>query len=196
MYLLYHDQYVRMECIPNAPDYYVSSSGEIISGKYGRLHTLKPDVSKDGYCRVSLCVNGVRHRRLVHRIVAEVLIPNPHGKKCVNHIDGNKMNNSVSNLEWVTYKENEVHAVSNHLHRLPKIRDGCSKEVVLINNLTGESMSFVSIQKCADYIGCTVSNVKHALKYNGCIRQTYSVAYTGVKRLMNNNGDVLKEVIN
>ena len=50
------------------------------------------------------------HSILVHRAVAKAFIPNPQGKPCVNHKDGNKLNNHVSNLEWVTYSENERHS--------------------------------------------------------------------------------------
>jgi hypothetical protein len=68
---------------------------------------------KDGYLATDLYVNGVRHKKRVHRLVAEAFIPNPENKPEVNHRDGNKMNNEVANLEWVTKSENCWHAWEN-----------------------------------------------------------------------------------
>lgn len=58
---------------------------------------------------------GHTDTNLVHRAVAEAFIPNPQNLPCVNHIDGNKENNTASNLEWVTYKQNSQHAVKTGL---------------------------------------------------------------------------------
>jgi hypothetical protein len=51
-----------------------------------------------------------KSNKLLHRLIAETFIPNPDNLPCVNHKDGNKLNNSVDNLEWVTYSENNIHA--------------------------------------------------------------------------------------
>ena len=63
-----------------------------------------------GYYDVVLCKNGKMTTRLVHRLVAEAFIPNPNNKEIVNHKDGDKQNNNVNNLEWVTRAENDLHA--------------------------------------------------------------------------------------
>ena len=68
-------------------------------------------INNSGYHRVTAQYeNGVRRDVLAHRLVAEAFIPNPKNKKEVNHIDGNKLNNNPSNLEWCTHKENMQHA--------------------------------------------------------------------------------------
>lgn len=77
---------------------------------------LKPRLT-NGYCYVGLWKNNKMTNFRVHRIVAITFIPNPQKLPCVNHIDGNKENNSVLNLEWCTYKENIEHAYSVGLYK-------------------------------------------------------------------------------
>ena len=67
---------------------------------------------RDGYCRVSVQkLDGTWTSQPVHRLVAKAFIPNPDNKQAVNHIDGNRQNNRIENLEWVTPKENVIHSV-------------------------------------------------------------------------------------
>lgn len=87
--------------------YQVSSWGRIRNAD-GQI--LKPYKSEKGYLKVELHKNGKGHKRRVHRLVAESFIENPEAKPQVNHKDGNKENNSVTNLEWVTDEENKEHA--------------------------------------------------------------------------------------
>ncbi len=91
-------------------DYKITENGEIINNKNGKK--VRPQPNGKGYLRVS--IGG--KLRFVHRLVAEKYIPNPENKPQVNHKDGNKLNNSVNNLEWVSNMENRQHAVKNLLH--------------------------------------------------------------------------------
>ena len=91
-------------------DYSITENGEIINKRNGKK--VKPQPNGKGYLRVS--IGG--KLQFVHRLVAEKYIPNPENKPQVNHKDGNKLNNSVDNLEWVTNMENRQHAVKNLLH--------------------------------------------------------------------------------
>lgn len=77
--------------------------------------TLKPYDNGYGYMLVDMRKNGKRYTRLVHRLVAEVFIPNPNNLPQINHKDGNKANNSVSNLEWCTCSDNQFHAFKHSL---------------------------------------------------------------------------------
>lgn len=83
---------------------------------YNRKGTiLKPKVDRYGYEVVTLSNNCKRKSYLVHRLVAMAFIDNPLKKETVNHIDGNKLNNNVENLEWATRKEQIVHAMKEGL---------------------------------------------------------------------------------
>lgn len=96
--------------------YKVSNLGHIYSNKNERL--LKTPPGKRGYPVVNLMVDNKKARLCtVHRLVAEAFIPNPDNKPEVNHIDGNRCNNNVSNLEWCTLRENNLHARRTGLHK-------------------------------------------------------------------------------
>lgn len=94
-------------------NYLVSSLGNVKTIN-GKLKKVVYD-SKNDYGYVELWKNNKGKKFRIHRLVAETFIPNTLGKEQVNHIDGNKKNNCVSNLEWVTPKENIRHAIENDL---------------------------------------------------------------------------------
>ena len=86
-------------------NYQVTSWGRIFNVTKQKF--LRQEETEKGYLRVDLYdACGRRKHEKVHRLVAKAFIPNPEGKPHVNHIDGNKMNNSFTNLEWVTNEEN------------------------------------------------------------------------------------------
>jgi len=93
--------------------YEVSNLGRIKSisrnGTIKENRILKPNKVM-GYSQVGLQKYGTRKYKKIHRLVAEAFIPNPENKKEVNHKDGNKTNNCVDNLEWVTTSENQLHS--------------------------------------------------------------------------------------
>ena len=95
-------------------DYYrVSNTGKVFSIRSNRYLNQAP--KHTGYRDIELNVNGKASYKRMHRLVAEAFIPNPLNKPAVNHIDGNKLNNNASNLEWVTNSENMQHAVDTGL---------------------------------------------------------------------------------
>lgn len=92
--------------------YKISKDGKVWSGLSRRY--IGSDV-KNAYTIVDLRKEGKQHIKTVHRLVAEHFIPNPENLREVNHKDGNKHNNDVSNLEWVTSSQNTKHSWDNKL---------------------------------------------------------------------------------
>lgn len=102
--------------------YQVSSLGNIRSvdrinsrGQFVKGQDRKIRLDQYGYPKVRLSKNGKYQDLFVHRLVAIAFIPNPENKETVNHIDGDKMNWSIDNLEWLTTEENNYHAFNSGL---------------------------------------------------------------------------------
>ena len=103
----------RFAPIEGFPDYQITSHGRVFSLKYGKMKELKQRKDRNGYMQVVLCKNGKKYGKSVHRLVAQAFIPNPDSKTDTNHVDENKSNNCVSNLEWMSHKENLNHGTRN-----------------------------------------------------------------------------------
>lgn len=98
----------QWKTLPDFPNYQVSSSG-LVKGRSGKL--MKTFIQNQGYVVVSLSNGtGKSIKRTVHRLVSELFIENPNGLPIVNHLDGVKTNNDVSNLEWCDNSHNILHA--------------------------------------------------------------------------------------
>ena len=106
--------------IPDHEDYLVSNHGRIVSLKSGLM---KQSTNSRGYVIVS--IDGKSQR--LHRLIADVFILKPEGKDLINHIDGNKKNNAVSNLEWCTNSENQRHSY-DVLHHTTKHKTVAKKD--------------------------------------------------------------------
>jgi hypothetical protein len=111
-------------------------------------------ITKYGYVCVHLSVNGRKIKAMAHRIIAESLIPNITGKPHINHKDGNRSNNKISNLEWVTPKENIIHSWVELGRRN-------SKAKYVLNTATG--IYYESIKEAAVSTGYGYQSVRHKL---------------------------------
>ena len=97
-------------------DYDINELGEIYSHKTNKI--LTGTIYNTGYRMVRLTINKEKKGYAIHRLVAETFIPNPDNLPIVNHKDGNKLNNTVENLEWVSVSKNRIHAVKTGISKL------------------------------------------------------------------------------
>lgn len=125
---------------------------------------LKGGVYPNGYRFVVLTDdNRKESRHLVHRLVAMAFIPNPLNLPCVNHIDGNKLNNSVENLEWCTHLENVRHAIKTGL-----IGKVCKIErPVEVETPEGDTIYFDTMRKVCIFFGYTKCWLGNYIRKNG-----------------------------
>jgi hypothetical protein len=134
---------MKFEKLKDWPGYSVSREGHIL-GKQGTVLSTK---CKDPYVLVNLCIKGKVFRKRVHRVVAEHFIPNPENLPQVDHIDGNKKNDCVDNLRWVTRMENAYNKNTS-----------LAKEVELVNP-DGSSIKFRSIADAGRELGISPQGI-------------------------------------
>lgn len=136
--------------IQELPGYSVSNEGRVRKDSNGQIMVLSKN---GGYCRITI----TKH---VHRLVAEAFIEKPEDvNKCwVDHIDGNRSNNNVKNLRWVTPSENTT-AYGYHSRIKNKRRK------VLATHLDGRTILFESRQAAAEYFGCSDSEILYGKVY-------------------------------
>jgi hypothetical protein len=150
-------------------NYSINRNGEIRNDATGKIK--KPYENKaNGYMTVDLYSNNKSTKVTVHRLLAEAFIPNPYEKPCIDHKDGNRQNNSLSNLRWATYSENNSRFNTN----------GVRSERIVVTKYKeqrkkrggghiawGEIESiqyFDKIKDCAEHFGCTQANITLMLK--------------------------------
>lgn len=144
-------------------NYSINRAGEIRNDLTGAIR--KPYINRaNGYLTVDLYKDNKPIKVTVHRLIAEAFIPNPDNKPCVDHKDGNRQNNAVSNLRWATYSENnsrfETHGVRSerikveHFEEVRK-KNGGHESWKGIDTI----MFFDKIADAADYFGCTQGNL-------------------------------------
>lgn len=154
--------------------YKVSSTGKIWGLKSNKI--LKPKTSKAGYFEVSLSKNGKMKTYILHRIVAQVFVPNPDNKETVNHIDENKKNNNFDNLEWLSIKENNCYgsrSKKEYFILAQKTRKPCY-QYDLDGNLIN---SFPSQSQAAKETGLSLSSISNCMR--GKTSQVHGYVFRG-----------------
>lgn len=135
--------------------YEVTSDGDIFSvdrytkdGKHLKRKKIKGGKFSNGYEFVCLRKDGVNHNCLKHRIIAESFIPNPNNLPIVNHIDGDKQNNNVNNLEWCTQGYNLKHAIQIGL-----VESQCKIRRKVKVKKDDLEIVFNTMKDCAEFFG-------------------------------------------
>ena len=154
--------------IDDFSNYEVSDLGRVRSNITGKILSQK---NNRGYDRVRMYKDGVASDKCVHRLVGKAFLDNPLNKKEINHLDGDKRNNRVENLEWCTRSENLSHAFANGLKRpsggLPKRR----LEVVE----TG--MTYDSAYECARHMNLDQCHINQCLSGKRKTHNNYHFRY-------------------
>ena len=152
--------------IPNHPGFKARTDGTII-GKRGR--PMQGHIDRCGYKEVLLSENGRTNNARVHRLIAETFIPNPDNLRDVNHKDGNKLNNDISNLEWVSHSENVKHSYNNGLQN--KVRNKHGIYNVLSNDdkqtISSRHKDGLLDREIAEKIGCSRELVSRKIREEG-----------------------------
>lgn len=148
--------------IKGFPGYSVNKLGQVFSGKSGKF--LKPQRSSQyDYRKVALRKDGVTYQKLVHKLVIETFTPKPIGIKLeVNHIDGDKTNNNLKNLEYVTHRQNAKKASDMGLHKSGENSHKAklsSAEVIEIRKLLAEGLSQTKIGRLFGVQQSTVGKI-------------------------------------
>jgi hypothetical protein len=156
---------VWRKCVSD-PNYEVSDTGYV--RRNGRV--LKNMLTPYGYHEIYFSNKGHITNNKVHRLVAEAFIPNPKNKEYINHIDGNKINNNVSNLEWSTPTENNIHARDTGLKTV------CNK-ITAVNVETNEHLEFPSIKNMCDILNLEKASVYYCIKNKRSQTKGYEFIY-------------------
>jgi hypothetical protein len=160
-----------MKQIKEFENYLITVDGKVFSLKTMSFLKLRKN-RENGYYRTELydgkLNNNKKRKNLsIARLVADAYLPNPENKPTVNHIDGNKENNMLCNLEWATYSENMQHAMDNKLHIVTnKMRENSRsnkeklKKIILDFN-TG--VFYIGAEDAANAYGYTVGTMREKL---------------------------------
>lgn len=149
--------------------YKVSNKGRVLSMR--RNLVLKTNINENGYEMISLQKKKYR----VHRLVAEAFIPNIEGKPEINHIDENKLNNKVENLEWATRSEN-----INYGHRNEKMAEKIRKPILQFTKSGELIKEFDSVSRAADELNLRQSNISAILRGTRVSTGGFIFKYKGV----------------
>lgn len=153
-------------------NYYIDEQGNVYNDLSNNI--LKGSIGENGYKYYRLSKNNKKKMFYAHRLVAEYFLPNPDNLPVVNHKDGNKLNNDVNNLEWVSYSENSL-----HWHQTLKTKGHRPMEYYT-EDLPGEIW-----KRYKNYLVSSCGRVRHGIK-NNLLKPSIACGYYKVR--LSNNG--------
>lgn len=122
--------------------------------RYVKGRVLSPYRMPNGYMQVQLSKESNKHKKYIHRLVAEAFLTINDDSLEVNHINGDKADNNVKNLEWVTHKDNQIHMVKNHMTRKAKPVMRLSTGIVYDSLTEAEKRTGVDRHYISEYCKC------------------------------------------
>lgn len=144
---------MKWKILKENENYSINEKGEIKNNVTKKI--LSPSINKDsGYYQIDLWKNNKSRKYTLHRLVANNFIPNLENKPTVDHIDGNRLNNDISNLRWATYSEQ-----NSRFNTF-----GVRSEKIKVINVNGEELIFNRIKDVAEHFNCNISNISQMLK--------------------------------
>lgn len=144
---------MKWKILKENENYSINEKGEIKNNITKKI--LRPSINKDsGYYQIDLWKNNKSRNYALHRLVANNFIPNLENKPTVDHIDGNRLNNDISNLRWATYSEQ-----NSRFNTF-----GVRSEKIKVINVNGEELIFNRIKDVAEHFNCNISNISQMLK--------------------------------
>lgn len=144
---------MKWKILKENENYSINEKGEIKNNITKKI--LSPSINKDsGYYQIDLWKNNKSRKYTLHRLVASNFIPNLENKPTVDHIDGNRLNNDISNLRWATYSEQ-----NSRFNTF-----GVRSEKIKVINVNGEELIFNRIKDVAEHFNCNISNISQMLK--------------------------------
>ena len=158
-----------MKAHPIHTDYLFTEEGDVYSRKFRKLKKIKQRTNNKGYKIINLYNNGKGKTHSVHRLVAETHLPNPDNLPEVNHIDEDKTNNNVDNLEWCTHAYN--------------IEYSHAKSYIVENVRTGERQTICNLTAFCRQLGLNIKCLNHTLTG----RQKHHKGYKIIERIERTN---------
>jgi len=158
--------------------YYINENGDVFSSKKnGSLQKMSLNIKKNGYANINLWNGKKRKTFRIHRLVAKSFLKNDSNLQFVNHKDGNKLNNNVSNLEWCTPSQNTIHAISTGL-RAKKTLRGSLDDFQILTIRTMSNISNDEMSKIYNVSNSLISQIRsNAIYSEQCLINDYKPKY-------------------